>query len=95
MDKSGLKKRRFDNENGAQGKKQKQIVQPIASNREDSVFSTSQVNIPRKYTVSIAVPGSIIDNCQSLELKTYVAGQVCIVIIDFSVKVHPFATLMK
>ncbi|KNE64054.1 hypothetical protein AMAG_09112 [Allomyces macrogynus ATCC 38327] len=31
---------------------------------------------PRRYTVSIAVPGSIIDNCQSLELKTYVAGQI-------------------
>ncbi|KAI9221690.1 putative RNA methyltransferase [Blastocladiella britannica] len=31
---------------------------------------------PRPYTVSIAVPGSIIDNCQSLELKTYVAGQI-------------------
>ncbi|KAI9179658.1 hypothetical protein H9P43_004986 [Blastocladiella emersonii ATCC 22665] len=31
---------------------------------------------PRHYTVSMAVPGSIIDNCQSLELKTYVAGQI-------------------
>jgi len=32
----------------------------------------------RHYTVSIAVPGSIINNAQSLELKTYLAGQVCV-----------------
>ena len=30
----------------------------------------------RQYTVSIAVPGSIIDNAQNLELKTYLAGQI-------------------
>ena len=30
----------------------------------------------RKYTVSIALPGSIIDNAQTQELKTYLAGQV-------------------
>ena len=29
------------------------------------------------HTVSIALPGSIIDNAQNLELKTYLAGQVC------------------
>ena len=30
----------------------------------------------RRYTVSIALPGSIIDNAQTQELKTYLAGQV-------------------
>lgn len=30
----------------------------------------------RAYTVSMAVPGSIIDNAQTKELKTYVAGQI-------------------
>lgn len=33
-------------------------------------------NKPRSYTISIAVPGSIISNCQTSELKTYVAGQI-------------------
>lgn len=28
------------------------------------------------YTVSIALPGSILDNAQSPELRTYLAGQV-------------------
>jgi len=30
-----------------------------------------------QYTVSIAVPGSILDNAQSAELRTYLVGQVC------------------
>jgi len=30
----------------------------------------------RQYTVSIAVPGSILDNAQSPELRTYLVGQV-------------------
>lgn len=30
----------------------------------------------RSYTVSLALPGSIIENVQSAELATYVAGQV-------------------
>lgn len=30
----------------------------------------------RKYTVSMAVPGSIIDNTQNIEFATFVAGQV-------------------
>lgn len=30
----------------------------------------------RNYTVSVAIPGSIIANCQSRELQTYVAGQI-------------------
>lgn len=31
---------------------------------------------PRLYTVSVAVPGSIIMNAQSPELQTYVAGEI-------------------
>lgn len=31
---------------------------------------------PRSWTVSLAFPGSIIGNCQSRELKTYVCGQI-------------------
>ena len=32
----------------------------------------------RLYTVSIALPGSILDNAQSTELRAYLAGQVII-----------------
>lgn len=30
----------------------------------------------QKYTVSVALPGSILDNTQSTEMRTYLVGQV-------------------
>ena len=36
-------------------------------------------------TVSIALPGSIIDNAQSLELKTYLVGQIARAAVVFGV----------
>jgi predicted SPOUT superfamily RNA methylase MTH1 len=33
------------------------------------------IDKPRDYTLSIAVPGSIVENCQTRELKTYLVGQ--------------------
>ena len=29
---------------------------------------------PRKHTLSIAIPGSVVDNAQNRELKTYLVG---------------------
>lgn len=39
----------------------------------------------RAYTVSIAVPGSVIDNAQTKELKTYLAGQIARAAVIFQV----------
>jgi predicted SPOUT superfamily RNA methylase MTH1 len=39
----------------------------------------------RAYTLSIAIPGSIIDNAQTKELKTYLAGQVARAAVIFQV----------
>ncbi|CAG8474515.1 8202_t:CDS:10 [Ambispora leptoticha] len=39
----------------------------------------------RKYTVSVALPGSIIENAQSVELKTYLAGQIARALAIFNV----------
>lgn len=38
----------------------------------------------REWTVSIAVPSSIVENAQSKELKTYLVGQIarCLVIFN-------------
>ncbi|KMS94082.1 hypothetical protein BVRB_024980, partial [Beta vulgaris subsp. vulgaris] len=38
--------------------------------------SLDQISRPRSYTVSLALPGSIISNAQTTELKTYLAGQI-------------------
>lgn len=39
----------------------------------------------RAYTVSVAVPGSVLDNAQSPELRTYLAGQIARACVVFSV----------
>jgi|EP00945_MAST-04E_sp_MAST-4E-sp1_P006746 methyltransferase len=39
----------------------------------------------RKYTVSVAIPGSIVANAQSRELRTYLAGQVARTLAVFNV----------
>lgn len=36
----------------------------------------SASHIGRKFTVSVALPGSIVDNAQSAELRTYLCGQI-------------------
>ena len=42
----------------------------------ESVVRPTGPSSGRGYTVSIALPGSIVDNAQTLEMKTYLAGQV-------------------
>jgi len=40
------------------------------------LYCNCNAGCSKQYTVSIAVPGSILDNAQSAELRTYVVGQV-------------------
>ncbi|KAI9298304.1 DUF171-domain-containing protein [Neoconidiobolus thromboides FSU 785] len=40
---------------------------------------------PRKYTVSVAIPGSIVANAQSQELRTYLVGQIARALVVFNV----------
>ena len=39
----------------------------------------------RSYTVSVALPGSIMENAQSAELRSYLAGQVARALVIFNV----------
>uniref|UniRef100_A0A914WCT5 Uncharacterized protein n=1 Tax=Plectus sambesii TaxID=2011161 RepID=A0A914WCT5_9BILA len=47
-------------------------VEEVVEKKKSSKLSTQG----RRYTVSIALPGSIMDNAQSAELRTYLAGQI-------------------
>lgn len=49
--------------------KQKELVKAAAVTPQD-------VQCDEPSTLSIAVPGSILDNAQSAELRTYLAGQI-------------------
>jgi hypothetical protein len=44
----------------------------------ESIFDAQkeEVREARDFTVSVALPGSILDNAQSVELRTYLAGQI-------------------
>ena len=53
--------------------------QPKKKIRYDNVFDAqkAKANIQgQKFTISLALPGSILDNAQSVELRTYLAGQI-------------------
>merc|ERR550534_1221815 len=63
-------------------KKKKSFDLKIAESLEGSVLKTEvrdrqlALHSGRKWTVTLALPGSIISNCQTSELKSYVAGQI-------------------
>ncbi len=72
------KKRKLEEQQ--QGQQQQEVEK-----KRKTVFDTAGAKQGRKYTVSVALPGSILDNAQSPELRTYLAGQVARAIAVFNV----------
>ncbi|XP_074473855.1 putative methyltransferase C9orf114 homolog [Sebastes fasciatus] len=60
--------------------KQKEKESAEKANHEES-----QTKKGRAYTVSVALPGSVLDNAQSTELRTYLAGQIARACVVFCV----------
>eukprot|EP00912_Choanoflagellata_sp_UC4_P001578 UC4_evm2s1000 len=59
---------------------------PKKARIEEATASNLGVPDPgRKYTVSLALPGSILDNAQSPELRSYLAGQIARSLVIFNV----------
>jgi hypothetical protein len=57
-------------------KKKKAAPAEAAAQQDDAGEQPSTSGRGRPYTVSMAVPGSMIDNTQNIEFATFVAGQV-------------------
>jgi hypothetical protein len=57
-------------------KKKKAAAAEAAAQQDDAGEQPSTSGRGRPYTVSMAVPGSMIDNTQNIEFATFVAGQV-------------------
>ncbi|CAG8699309.1 379_t:CDS:10, partial [Cetraspora pellucida] len=58
----------------------------VESIKKQKVFNNIlRENIGKQYTVSVALPGSIVENAQSNELKTYLAGQLARAFTIFNV----------
>ncbi|XP_054468383.1 putative methyltransferase C9orf114 homolog [Anoplopoma fimbria] len=72
-----------------QTKEAKLIKQLDKQKRKESAESAkheqSQNEKGRAYTVSVALPGSVLDNAQSTELRTYLAGQIARACVVFCV----------
>uniref|UniRef100_A0A915HMR4 Uncharacterized protein n=1 Tax=Romanomermis culicivorax TaxID=13658 RepID=A0A915HMR4_ROMCU len=67
-------------------KKKKKLAE--SAEHDDNIVAESSQNdseLGRSYTVSIALPGSILDNAQSAELRTYLAGQIARAAVIFQV----------
>ncbi|EQC30713.1 hypothetical protein SDRG_11472 [Saprolegnia diclina VS20] len=54
----------------------KQAAKAVEREQEAERLKEERRTLGRRFTVSIAVPGSIVDNAQTKELKTYLAGQI-------------------
>ncbi|KAJ9083061.1 hypothetical protein DSO57_1038443 [Entomophthora muscae] len=75
--------------------KKRRVDERIELSRKDSLPQEKQTipaetngsssGLPRKYTVSIAVPGSIVANAQSQELRTYLVGQLARAFVIFNI----------
>jgi hypothetical protein len=65
------------NSNDRTNKRRKDHALSVSSHRFGKVMETVPcVNKPRRFTVSVAIPGSIVANCQTREQKTQLAGQI-------------------
>ncbi|CAB1443744.1 unnamed protein product [Pleuronectes platessa] len=56
-----------------------------AEDRAELERSQNKTVLGRPYTVSVALPGSVLDNAQSTELRTYLAGQIARACVVFCV----------
>ena len=66
-----------NNNNNKKKKKQNNKMQTNQDNRFGKVMvNTPCPNKPRTSTLSIAIPGSIVSNAQTTELRTYLVGQI-------------------
>uniref|UniRef100_A0A1A7WAE7 28S rRNA (uridine-N(3))-methyltransferase n=1 Tax=Iconisemion striatum TaxID=60296 RepID=A0A1A7WAE7_9TELE len=84
------KKRKAElKETQKQWKKEKLIKQLEKQKQQEAAEKAKNEEIQsktgRSYTVSIALPGSVLDNAQSPELRTYLAGQIARACVVFCV----------
>lgn len=80
-------KRKAEKQASQQSTKKKKKKPKKKNNQDSSVNQDDPNQHPkgRNYTVSVALPGSILGNAQSPELRTYLAGQIARALVIFNV----------
>lgn len=83
------KKRKAEVKEALREQKHAKIIKKLEKEKQQKAQEESseqnQNNKGREYTVSVAVPGSVLDNAQSTELRTYLAGQIARACVVFCV----------
>uniref|UniRef100_UPI003AACC822 putative methyltransferase C9orf114 homolog n=1 Tax=Centroberyx gerrardi TaxID=166262 RepID=UPI003AACC822 len=84
------RKKRADRDESKKQRKEAKLIKQLEKQKqqeadaEKAKLEQSQ-NKGRTYTVSVALPGSVLDNAQSTELRTYLAGQIARACVVFGV----------
>ncbi|XP_068562764.1 putative methyltransferase C9orf114 homolog [Cebidichthys violaceus] len=90
-EKVDFKKRKPEIKEAQKQRKEAKLIKQLekqkkkAESAEREKHDQSQSKEGRAYTVSVALPGSVLDNAQSTELRTYLAGQIARACVVFCV----------
>ncbi|KAM4635387.1 putative methyltransferase C9orf114 homolog [Polymixia lowei] len=85
------KKRKAELKEAKKQRKEAKVTKQLEKQKQqeaeakEAVLQQNQNNQGRPYTVSVALPGSVLDNAQSTELRTYLAGQIARACVVFCV----------
>ncbi|XP_071321314.1 putative methyltransferase C9orf114 homolog [Trachinotus anak] len=84
------KKRKAEIKETKKQRKEAKLIKELEKQKQQEAaerakLEQSQDKKGRQYTVSVALPGSVLDNAQSTELRTYLAGQIARACVVFCV----------
>ncbi|KAM7368789.1 hypothetical protein PAMP_013096 [Pampus punctatissimus] len=84
------KKRKAEIKESKKHRKEAKLIKQLEKQKQEEAtekekLEQNQNNKGRAYTVSVALPGSVLDNAQSTELRTYLAGQIARACVVFCV----------
>uniref|UniRef100_A0A8C9ZGV4 28S rRNA (uridine-N(3))-methyltransferase n=1 Tax=Sander lucioperca TaxID=283035 RepID=A0A8C9ZGV4_SANLU len=65
--------------------KEAKLIKQLEKQKQQDTADGENLEQSRAYTVSVALPGSVLDNAQSTELRTYLAGQIARACVVFCV----------
>ncbi|XP_026029154.1 putative methyltransferase C9orf114 homolog [Astatotilapia calliptera] len=90
VEKVDWKKRKAEIKEAKKQRKEAKLINRLEKQKQQEAAEKAETELSqskkgRAYTVSLALPGSILDNAQSPELRTYLAGQIARACVVFSV----------
>jgi hypothetical protein len=79
------KQKKDKKENKNEIKSEEIVIENNETTNETTNEPSIEPSIGRKWTASIAIPASIVDNAQTPELKSYLCGQIARALVVFNI----------